>query len=945
MNAMNRYVPILWCALVFLVPGIRLADIQEGSEQPLRLVQTIPMPNVKGRIDHMEVDVKGQRLFVAGLENGTVEVVDLRAGKWVRSIPGFKKPQGIVFVADLNKLFVASGDDGMLRVFRGDTLDLLDSIQLEMGPNRVVYEPNSRLVYVGYGGKDAGKDYGDVGVIDAKTDKHIADIKVTAHPSEILLNKSGTKLFVFISVANQLQVIDTSRQQVVSTWPVSSQHPGDAALDDVASRLFIGTRTPPEIIAMDSTSGREIAHLPTADGMDGVYFDALRKRVYVSGGRDLGSGFVYVYQQDADHYETLAKITTRGGAGTSFWSAELDRYYVAAPANEGEDAAVLVYASNEGHPQGQTAGPLPSGNDLKSPQAPLDFATYRTSIEPIFLKRREGGVRCYDCHSVLSTRLRLEPLSPGKSSWDEAQSRRNFAVVSRLVTPSAPLKSRLLLHPLAHDAGGDPAHTGGKFWASQNDPEWKMLAVWVGQPSFSAPAASRSAQDGTLDFQFFKTRVEPIFLKQRPGHARCYGCHILSNRSFHLEMLPSGSAEWTEDQSRRNFESAMQQVVPGDPTSSRLLIHPLAPEAGGDPFHSGGRQFKSQDDPDWLVMAEWVRFGRSVASDSSPALASLVYVTNSAGDTVDVIDTTTNRIVQVIRGIELPHGIAFAPDGTRVYISNESESVLDVVDRKSGEILRKVALSARPNNLAITKDGGRVLVGIRANPGLIDVIDTTSLTRTKSIPVDGSVHNVFVTPDGRYAVSGSIENEAATVVDLQSEQTVWEVKFDRPVRPMAFETNPDGSTNRIFVQLSGFNGFAVVDFAKRAEVARIKLPDYPGGFGIAEGRTGTPSHGIGIAPDGRSLWVNSTFANAVFKYSLPDLKLVAFAPLPEIHPPGHAPTGSVPEWITFTPDSKTVYISNSGAGSVSAIDTETLKEVTIIPVGEVPKRINTLVLH
>jgi YVTN family beta-propeller protein len=271
--------------------------------------------------------------------------------------------------------------------------------------------------------------------------------------------------------------------------------------------------------------------------------------------------------------------------------------------------------------------------------------------------------------------------------------------------------------------------------------------------------------------------------------------------------------------------------------------------------------------------------------------------------------------------------------------------VLDLVDRKSGDILEKVALSGRPNNIAITKDGGRVLVGIRSEPGVLDVIDTTSLKRSKSIPVDGSVHNVYVTPDGKYAVSGSIENKAATVIDLRSEQAVWEVKFDSAVRPMAFEASPDGSTSRIFVQLTGFNGFAVVDFAKRAEVARIKLPDQPGGFGIAEGRQGTPSHGIGVAPDGKSLWINSTFANAVFKYSLPELKLVGHSALREVHPLGHSPTGSVPEWITFTPDSKIVYVSNSGARSVSAIDTNTLKEVALIPVGEVPKRINTLVFH
>jgi DNA-binding beta-propeller fold protein YncE len=296
----------------------------------------------------MDVAVRGKRLFVAGLENGTFEVVDLQAGKWVHSIPGFKKGQGALFVPELNKLFLASGDDGMLRVFRGDTLELLDLLHLEPGPNRVVYEPKTKLVYVGYGGKDAGKDYGEIGIIDAQNDKVVGDIKVVAHPSELLLNKSGTTLFVFSSIANRLHVIDTSKRQIVSTWAVTSEHPGDAAFDEATSRLFIGTHTPPEMIAMDSNSGKEVAHLPTAEGMDGVYFDSLRKRVYVSGGRDLPAGFVYVYQQrDADHYETIGRVATRGGAGTSFWSAQLDRYFVAAPANDNQEAAILVYTPRD----------------------------------------------------------------------------------------------------------------------------------------------------------------------------------------------------------------------------------------------------------------------------------------------------------------------------------------------------------------------------------------------------------------------------------------------------------------------------------------------------------------------------------------------------------------------------------------------------------------------
>jgi len=330
----------LLVGLLFALPVL----VNAQTAAPLQLVQTIPLPNVKGRIDHMDVDVKGKRLFVAGLENGSVEVVDLQAGKRVKSIPGFQKPQGIAYVESLNKVFVASGDDGMVRVFRDDTLELLDSIKLDLGPNRVTYDPHRKLVYVGYGGKDAGKDFGEVGIIDAKTDKHIRDVQVAAHPAELLLDKSGDILFVFVSSESKVEVIDTKNRKIVSAWHVSSQRNGDGAFDDTTHRLFIGTRTPPEMIAMDSKSGKEVAHLPTVEGMDGVYFDAAHKRIYVSGGRGFDAGYVFCYQQnDADHYESIGKIPTRPGAGTSFWSPELNRYYVAAPAHDNEQAAILVF--------------------------------------------------------------------------------------------------------------------------------------------------------------------------------------------------------------------------------------------------------------------------------------------------------------------------------------------------------------------------------------------------------------------------------------------------------------------------------------------------------------------------------------------------------------------------------------------------------------------------
>ena len=308
-----------------------------------------------------------------------------------------------------------------------------------------------------------------------------------------------------------------------------------------------------------------------------------------------------------------------------------------------------------------------------------------------------------------------------------------------------------------------------------------------------------------------------------------------------------------------------------------------------------------------------------------------IYITNSAGDTVMVIDPATNKVVQEIQGIEVPHGVTFAPNGSRVYISNESETVLDVVDQKTGKIIKKVPLSGHPNNVAITKDGRQVLVAIAQTPGALDIIDANSLERMKSLPMRARVHNVYVTPDGKYAVAGSVAGKFLTVIDLKTEEPVWSLDFDKGVRPIAFETARDHSTTRLFVQLSDLHGFAVVDFATHKEVARIKLPDEPVG-GVPE--QGAPSHGIGVSPDGKTLWVNSSPARSVFVYSLPDLKLK-----------GHVLTGMVPDWLTFTPDSKSIYISNAGSNSVSAIDVATLKEVALIPVGEVPKRNGTLVLR
>ena len=305
--------------------------------------------------------------------------------------------------------------------------------------------------------------------------------------------------------------------------------------------------------------------------------------------------------------------------------------------------------------------------------------------------------------------------------------------------------------------------------------------------------------------------------------------------------------------------------------------------------------------------------------------------TNSAGDSVHIIDPATDRVTGEIAGIEVNHGAAAAPDGSRFYFSNEAEETLDVADPKTLKVVRHIKLSGRPNNISISRDGKRVYAAIIQAPGAVDVIDTGSMERVKTIPLKGGVHNTYVTPDGRYVVAGSVVGKLLTIIDQKTEEPVWNLPFDQGVRPIAFEVNADGSTRRLFIQLSNVHGFAVVDFAARKEVTRVNLPAGPPGKKPDIDQT--PSHGIGVSPDGKTLWVDSSLNNKVYVYSLPDLKLL-----------GGVEVGRTPDWLTFTPDSAKVYVSNAGANSVSAIDVKAMKEVARIKVGQVPKRNVTAVL-
>src|SRR6204780_420704 len=337
-----------------------------------------------------------------------------------------------------------------------------------------------------------------------------------------------------------------------------------------------------------------------------------------------------------------------------------------------------------------------------------------------------------------------------------------------------------------------------------------------------------------------------------------------------------------------------------------------------------------------------------VALAPLPAAAATVriYVTNSAGDSIHVIDPVTNKVVQEIKNIVGAHGIAFSPDATRVYVSNEETSTLDVFDRKSGKLIKKVALSDHPNNISVTKNGDRIVVAIARGRGGLDIVDAATLTLKTTISTNGGrLHNVYVTPDNKYVVGGSIPAKTFYVFDLEKEQLAWAMPMDLGVRCMAIETNPDGSTKRVFAQMSTLNGFSVIDFAQQKEAARIKLPSVPQEFDSGGYRDNEPSHGIGVAPDNKTLWVTRIPNNAVYEYSLADLALIGKVDLPSETIAGRAaPLSAGANWVTFTPDGKELFISNSEARSVSVVDTAAMKVVKVIPVGEVPKRNNTLVI-
>ena len=301
----------------------------------LSLVQTIPLQNVTGRIDHLGVDKKGERLFVAELGNNSVDIIDLRGGKRTSSITtGLNEPQGIAFVPELNRLFVANRADGSVDIFDGKTFTLLQTIKLNGDADNIRYDSNNGLVYVGYGN-------GGLAVINASSGEKLGNIPLPGHPESFQIEKFGNKVFVNVPDDDSIIVADKKNLKVISKWSLTSATQNfPMALDEANHRLFVGFRNPAKVIVYDTESGREVASFNTAKDVDDIFYDAANKQIYISG----GEGAVDIFKQrDTDHYDLVNRIQSVQGARTSLFVPELNQLYLAVPEHRGQEAQIQVY--------------------------------------------------------------------------------------------------------------------------------------------------------------------------------------------------------------------------------------------------------------------------------------------------------------------------------------------------------------------------------------------------------------------------------------------------------------------------------------------------------------------------------------------------------------------------------------------------------------------------
>jgi DNA-binding beta-propeller fold protein YncE len=307
--------------------------IAPGHAAPLTPVAEIPLPDVNGRIDHFGVDLAGQRLFVAALGNDTVEVIDLKANRHLRSLKGFAEPQAVQLVPDANRLYVSNGKADRVDVFDAKSLDRLKSIGGLGDADNIRYDAAAGKVYVAY--EDGLR------VLDAATGERVGDIAIPGHPESFQLEAKGNRIFANVPKRFHVAVVDRAKGAVIDRWSlpaIAGNYP--MALDETGRRLFVGARLPAKLAVYDVDTGKVVAKISIGGDTDDVFFDAARKRIYVI----CGEGVVEAYQQDnRDRYSKIQTVQTGPGARTGYFVPTDRSLYVAQRASGGAQAKVYRF--------------------------------------------------------------------------------------------------------------------------------------------------------------------------------------------------------------------------------------------------------------------------------------------------------------------------------------------------------------------------------------------------------------------------------------------------------------------------------------------------------------------------------------------------------------------------------------------------------------------------
>ena len=327
MSSQTAYVAVALCCT-----GI--VTVAAQSAAPLKLKQTIPLSGVEGRIDHFAFDPAGERLFVCALGNNTVEVLDLRKGDRVHSITGLGAPQGVAYVPDVNRLFVANDKGGICRIYDGKSFQAVGELNLEDDADNVRHDEARKKIYVGFGS-------GGIAVINAPDGKQMGSIKLSAHPEAFQLEKNGSRIFVNVPNSRHVAVIDRDKGEVVATWKTDlavGNFP--MALDEANHRLFVGCRLPSRLVVLNTDSGDVVAKINISGDSDDVFYDSKRHRIYAI----CGAGKIDIIEQtDPKTYKAFTKVDTANGARTGLFVPERDTLFVAVPHRGSQKAEIRAY--------------------------------------------------------------------------------------------------------------------------------------------------------------------------------------------------------------------------------------------------------------------------------------------------------------------------------------------------------------------------------------------------------------------------------------------------------------------------------------------------------------------------------------------------------------------------------------------------------------------------